>query len=153
MENQKIKEYIKQILIEAPFLTLATCVNNKPWTCAMIFVWDIDFNIYWLSRSDSRHSLEIEENPNVSINISMVEKDGKGRSLQIEGKVEIIEDKSRRYEADLNYHTRHQMVGFLTMEEAVEETKKHKLYKFTPSIILLSHEVIYGKERKEYIPL
>lgn len=152
MENQKIKEYIKQILVDAPFLTLATCADNKPWTCAMIFVWDIDFNIYWLSRSDSRHSLEIEKNPLVSANITIVEKDGRGRSLQIEGRVEIIEDNARRFEADLNYHTRHHVVGFLTMEEAIEETKKHKLYKLTPSKILLSHEVVYGKERKEYTP-
>lgn len=148
----EVKKLIHELLHDAPLFTLATCVNGQPWCADMIFVWDEDFNIYWLSSPDSRHSKEIEKNLHVAATVTMVEPDGKGRSLQIEGTCTIINDDKRRFEADKNYHDRHHVTGLLTLEQAREETKGFGLYKLSPNKIFLTHEPKFGRDRKEYIP-
>lgn len=148
----QIKEQIALLYHDATTFTLATCVNNQPWTCSLIFVWDEDLNMYWLSSPDARHSKEITENPKISATITMVELDGKGRMAQIEGICLSIEDDTRRVEADQNFKERHHMAGLMSIDEALEETKKLNLYQLKPTKIYLTHEPLWGRERKEYIP-
>lgn len=148
----QVKQLIHELLHDAPLFTLATCVNNQPWCCDMIFVWDDDFNMYWLSSPDARHSKEIEQNSKVGATVTLVDQDGKGKSLQIEGEGFVIEDDKRRFEADKNFKDRHHMTGLLTLEQALEETKKLNLYQLKPTKIFLTHEPKFGRERKEYIP-
>lgn len=147
---EEIRELIKQLLQDAPLFTLATSMNGQSWCCDMIFVWDQDFNLYWLSSPESRHSKEIEQNPKVSATVTLVDQQGKGRSLQIEGTCNVINDDKRRFEADKNFKDRHHMTGLLTLEQALEETKHLKLYQLSPTKIYLTHEPKFGRERKEY---
>jgi len=148
---EEIKQLIKELLHDAPLFTLATCVDNQPWCCDMIFVWDQDFNMYWLSSPNARHSQDIEKNPKVAATVTMVDEQGKGRSLQIEGTCRVIQDDKRRFEADKNFKDRHHMTGLLTIEQALEETKKLNLYQLNPTKIYLTHEPKFGRERKEFI--
>ncbi len=50
-------------------LSLSTCVDNKPWTTELHFVYDDALDIYFCSAEFRRHSKEIANNPNVSGNI------------------------------------------------------------------------------------
>lgn len=148
----EVKDLIRELYHDATTFTLATSVNNQPWTCTLIFVWDEDFNLYWLSAPNARHSKEIEQNSKVSATISIVESDGKGRMVQIEGICEVINDDQRRVEADQNFKERHHMAGLMSIDEALEETKKLNCYQLKPTIIHLTHEPKFGRERKDYTP-
>jgi uncharacterized protein YhbP (UPF0306 family) len=100
-----IREYLPQVI----HLSLATCVNNKPWVCEVHYVYDDDLNLYFRSKTEKRHSKEIAINNSVAGNI--VRQHGK-------------EDRPRGV-----YFER-----FGTDAEILEEAKRddgHKFYKIT----------------------
>jgi len=85
--EKAIRDYLPGML----HMSLATCVDNKPWVCEVHFVYDDDLNLYWRSTPDRRHSQEIVRNPNVAGNI--VEQHGadmKPRGLYFEGTAEQL---------------------------------------------------------------
>lgn len=57
----------KSIINENLYLTLGTSTGGKPWVTPLFFAFDSQYNIYWASPHDSRHSQNIRENPNVSL--------------------------------------------------------------------------------------
>lgn len=63
--EQKIRAYLPNVI----HMSLATCKGNKPWVCEVHYVYDQDLNLYFRSKPERRHSLEIAENPNVAGNI------------------------------------------------------------------------------------
>lgn len=68
-----IKQLIRDYLSEHRVMQIATSVNNQPWVCNIHYIADEDFNIYWISTPQRRHSLEIAENPNVAFVIKVHE--------------------------------------------------------------------------------
>jgi len=60
-----IRDYIPSVI----HLSLATCVDNKPWVCEVHFAYDEDLNLYFRSLTTRRHSQEIAKNPQVAGNI------------------------------------------------------------------------------------
>ncbi|HSX05630.1 MAG TPA: pyridoxamine 5'-phosphate oxidase family protein [Candidatus Saccharimonadales bacterium] len=85
--EQAIRDYLPTVI----HMSLATCVDNKPWVCEVHFVYDNDLNLYWRSTPDRRHSQEIAKNPNVAGNI--IEQHGesqKPRGLYFEGRAEQV---------------------------------------------------------------
>ncbi len=40
-----IREYLPKVI----HMSLATCVDNRPWVCEVHFVYDDDLNLYWRS--------------------------------------------------------------------------------------------------------
>ncbi|MBI2414593.1 pyridoxamine 5'-phosphate oxidase family protein [candidate division WWE3 bacterium] len=62
----EIKDLITKYLEEARLMQVATSINNQPWACSVYFVFDNDFNLYWISTPKRRHSLEIKENSKVA---------------------------------------------------------------------------------------
>ncbi len=63
--EQIIRQYLPQIV----HMSLATCVDNKPWVCEAHFAFDDDLNLYFRSLPSRRHSQEIAKNPHVAGNI------------------------------------------------------------------------------------
>jgi len=85
--EKAIRDYLPQVV----HMSLATCVNNKPWVCEVHFVYDDDLNLYWRSTPDRRHSQEIAVNPNVAGNIVMQHAQGeKPRGLYFEGTAQML---------------------------------------------------------------
>lgn len=109
-------------------MSLATCVDNKPWVCEVHFVYDDALNIYWRSKQDRRHSQEIAQNPHVAGNI--VEQHGSGdkpRGVYFEGVAEKLENVESGDEVYELFAER-----FGLGEEVVQDAKSddgHKFYK------------------------
>jgi uncharacterized protein YhbP (UPF0306 family) len=65
-----IEPIIREYIDKSVHMSLATStLDGRPWVCEVHFSYDDDLNLYWLSKSSRRHSLEIEANPNVAGNI------------------------------------------------------------------------------------
>lgn len=64
-----IEKTIREYLPDVIHMSLGTCADGKPWVCEVHFSFDDDLNIYFRSRSNTRHSHEIAVNPNVAGNI------------------------------------------------------------------------------------
>jgi uncharacterized protein YhbP (UPF0306 family) len=61
--QQLAKEYLKQVNI----MQLATTQDNEPWICTVHFYADDALNLYWVSRTDRKHSEQIAQNPSVGV--------------------------------------------------------------------------------------
>lgn len=82
-----IREYIPEVI----HLSLGTSRNNVPWVCEVHFAYDDELNLYFISSTDTRHSTELRENPQVAGNIVVQHQPGeKPRGVYFEGTAEEL---------------------------------------------------------------
>ena len=64
-------EYIvkaQQIISENIYMTIATSsIDGKPCISPVFFAYDEDYNLFWVSNKESRHSTLIKANSQVAI--------------------------------------------------------------------------------------
>jgi hypothetical protein len=57
-------------LVEAiPYLNLATCAAERPWSSPVYATHDADLNFYWSSWIEAAHSVNVAANPRASFTI------------------------------------------------------------------------------------
>ena len=64
-----IEDFLEQYINKSNILQLATSADNQPWVVTVHYFADQEFNLYWTSKPDRRHSKEIILNPKVSATI------------------------------------------------------------------------------------
>jgi uncharacterized protein YhbP (UPF0306 family) len=148
----ELKEVINDTLRDGLVVNVATSQNDNPWSCSLLYCYDDDFNIYWLTRETTRHSQDIAVNPRVAANIIAVQENGLARQLQIEGESRICSDTEWAMKVEAKYHERHLQFKHLEPAELQEEVARFALYKLTPKVILVTHEALWGHARIEYRP-
>ena len=88
---EDIKQIIKEVLEKGYLMSLATQDSEGIWVADVIYVND-NFNIYWLSQENTRHSKAIKENPKIAASITLTEKPGQPDiGIQLEGYAEKLE--------------------------------------------------------------
>ena len=81
-----LRKLITDYLQEARLMQVATAKDNKPWVCTVLFAYDENLNLYWISKPDTRHSQEIMTNEKVAGTIVSPSALGENvRGLQFEG--------------------------------------------------------------------
>lgn len=90
---QEIRGCILKLLEEVRVMTLATCVQDVPWTCTVAFAYDENLNLYFISNAQTRHAQEIAQNPRVAV--AMHEHQNpydprKVKGLQLQGRAEAL---------------------------------------------------------------
>lgn len=148
----ELKEVILDTLRDGIVVNIATARDNQPWVAAMIYVYDQNFNLYWLTRETTRHSEEIADNPKVAANITAVQENGRARQLQITGEAHMCENQEISVQIEDKYHERHKEFKNKSLEELASEVKRYKLYKLETGKIFVTHEALWGHERLEYTP-
>lgn len=89
------KELSRKSLQEINILQLATAENNNPWICTVHFYADDQLNLYWVSRTDRKHSKQIAENPFASATMVVHENTPSENyviSVTLSGKAELLAD-------------------------------------------------------------
>lgn len=86
----------KEIIKGNIYCAISTAsTDGKPWISPVFFAYDDNYNIYWVSNKDSRHSKLIRSNPQVAIAIfnSQVP-EGEGDAVYFEANViELTDEK------------------------------------------------------------
>jgi len=87
-----IKAKILEVLSKGYLMSLGTIDEGGVWVADVIYIYDEDLNIYWMSDPDSRHSKAIEKNNQAATSITVTNQ-GKAPNLgvQLSGKTEKIE--------------------------------------------------------------
>ena len=148
-----LSKLIDEILRDSREMVLATCANNVPWASVLVFGHDKGPNLYWISFENTRHSKEIEKNPNVSATVTKEPTgDGQDKGLQIQGlarklKEEEIFDAAREYFAKRGTPKMPE-----TLEEANALAKGRSWYVLKPTKIQVLYGPLFGYEAKEFIP-
>ncbi len=133
--EQTIRDYLPSII----HLSLATSVNDQPWTTEVHFAYDDDLNLYFRSLSSRRHSQEIDRNPHVSGSIIRQHQiDEYPFGVYFEGKAEQMADENDRMQAFTAISKRFGL-GREILDEAMQPSG-HQFYRIT-----VSKYYVFGK--------
>lgn len=155
-KNDVIKESIKSILKKNYLLTLSTSYDNSPHSCTAFYVFDEDLNLYIWTGKNTDHSIHLEKNNKVSINIVDTSQKWGAllKGLQIKGTSNIIPDKDLDKVGKL-YMDRYPNVSKFVKKPSdfhLEELESH-LHQITPETIKVLDEKKFGKENHKKLSL
>lgn len=101
-----VEKIIRKHIDSTVHMSLATVSGSKPWVCEVHFAYDDGLNLYFVSKTDTRHCREIATNPNVAGNIVRQHAlDELPHGIYFEGLAEVIdatEEDIKRYCERLN---------------------------------------------------
>lgn len=92
MTDKIFLEQAKKIIAENIYMTIATAsTNGSPWISPVFFAYDGDYNLFWVSNKESRHSKLIQKNPRVAMVVfNSQAPEGEGDGVYFEAKVEEL---------------------------------------------------------------
>ena len=88
---EDVRKLIVEVLEKGYLMSLATTDEGGPWVADVIFVYDDDLTIWWLSRPQTRHSKAIAHERRVAATITVSNRRGEDNvGLQICGMAEAV---------------------------------------------------------------
>lgn len=145
MNKDELKKIILEYLSQNKLMSLATCLGNKPWAATVFYAYDLDLNIYFISRADTKKIQNLSKNPNVSVVINEYQpKKGTVKGIQLEGSAKVLSKAENRESLDL-YRKR--------FSWADDYLGDHELFKITPNFIRYLDDELFGPGGKEELIL
>ncbi len=142
---EQLKQLVNEVLEKSYLLSLATLDQNGIWVADVIYVFDSEFNLYWLSQPTTRHSQAILKNPNVAASITLTEKPGEPDiGIQLEGKAQKIEGDI--LPIAIKHATKRNKP--LPRKEGEIFEIGQSWYKITPTRIELIYKPLFGRTRQ-----
>jgi uncharacterized protein YhbP (UPF0306 family) len=134
-----IKQLIKEVLEKGYLMSLGTHDNGGVWVSDVIYIFDDNLNLYWMSDPNVRHSKAILENNQVAgtITVNLPKEDNLG--IQFEGLVEKIHEP--RYDLAKKHYTKRQKPE---PKEGEDILKGDSWYMVKPRKIQLICEKYFG---------
>lgn len=147
-----LEELIRKYLKEGRILQIATSAGDQPWCCTVYYASDEDLNLYWISKSDTRHSKEIQQNSKVAgaipikyDNLIVIGVQFEGRAVMIEDP-QVIKDKVKLYADKFSR-------GEDWYQDFLKGSNVHKLYKIEPKSFVVFDRVNFpDNDRQEWKP-
>jgi len=135
MTKNQIQKITLNYLKGNRLMTLATAVKNKPWASTVFFAYDDKFNLYFFSREDTAHCLNIKSNPNVAVAINQDwGKRGFIKGFQMTGKAAKV-SKSEYAKLYSLYSKRHPWA---------DKFSDHILYQIKPTKVFHINQKAFG---------
>jgi len=86
-----IKKLIREVLEKGYLMSLGTKDEGGVWVADVIYVFDDDLNLYWMSSPDARHSNAIMKNNAIAGTITASNQGEDNLGIQFSGVVKKIE--------------------------------------------------------------
>jgi uncharacterized protein YhbP (UPF0306 family) len=142
-----IKTLINEVLEKSHLMTLGTLDEGGPWVSNVVFIYDEDLNIYWMSDPNVRHSMAILKNPKISGTISVNNKSKEPNiAIQFSGIANKIEEK--RFDLAKKHLAKR---GYPEPKESDDILQGDAWYVLKPDFIDLTHEELFGFNKKKLI--
>lgn len=143
---KNLNKLAKEIIENNQYVTIATSDGKgKPWISPVVYAFDKDWNLYFISMTSSKHCKNIEVNENVAVAIFDSQQTwGEGIGLQIEAIAKTVKLKDIPKIIKL-YAFRKYPYGGINTDRALKfaksmvlERKSYKIYKITPKKIYMN---------------
>ena len=144
MSAHDLRELVRSILDQGYLMSLATADDGGVWVSDVIYIHDKDFNLFWLSDPEVRHSVALRESWEVAATITVSNNAGEENvGLQIAGVAEQLEGN------DLTLATKHRLKRQKSPPERDGEVEEGDAwYRLRPTKIDIIHEPLFGFEKK-----
>ncbi len=137
--DHDIKSLIKQVLEKGYLMSLGTQDEGGVWVCDVIYIFDEDLNIYWMSKPDRRHSEALFKNPQVAGTITVSGQGENNLGIQFEGLAEKIE--GARFDLAKKHYAKRKKPE---PKESEDILRGSSWYTLKPKKIELIHEELFG---------
>ncbi len=146
-----IKKLIGDYLKEAKLMQVATCKNSQPWACSVYLAYDKNWNLYWLSKPDRRHSKEIRINGKVAGTIVLPHVPGqKVRGLQFQGTAKELVIREE-VEHAIKFYIERFKLSNNRINTIIENKDDHLCYRIKPKLFVLFDEINFpNNPRQEF---
>lgn len=141
-----LNKLAREIIQKNQYVTIATSDRNgNPWISPVVYTFDKEWNLYFISMTTSKHCQNIEVNNNVAVAIfDSTQLWGEGVGLQIDAKAEQL--KLLEYPKVIKlYALRKYPYGGINTDRAMKfvksmvlEGKTYKIYKITPQSVWMN---------------
>ncbi len=145
-----VKKLISEYLNEAKVMQLATVNNGRPWVCTVNYVFDENWNLYWLSLRSRRHSQELTHHREVAG--AIVKDPSIKRGLQFEGMAFEVKGEELTKIHNLYAQSYGDKPGRLA-EAQSEDASKRTYYGLEPSLFVLYDEVNFPENPRQELKL
>ena len=136
-----------EILEKTHIMSLATKDEGGLWVSDLVFIFDDDLNIYWMSDPDARHSQAILKNSEVAGTITFSTKSKEPNlGIQFFGRANKID--GPRYDLATKHLKKR---GHSEPKEGDDVLQGDSWYMLKPSKIHLIDEELWGYDKKSFI--
>ncbi len=138
-----IRQLIQEVLEQGHYMSLATIDSGGVWVSDVIYIYDDDLNIYWMSDPEVRHSRAISSDNRVAgtITASGIGQDNLG--IQFEGVAIKIDEP--RYDLAVKHFTKRNKPAPTEDEDILQGDS---WYMLQPKKIQLTHEKLFGFDKQ-----
>ncbi len=138
-----IRKLIKEVLEKGYLMSLGIVDDGGVWVSDVIYIFDDNLNIYWMSDPDVRHSKAIIVNQKVAgtITVNLPKEDNIG--IQFEGQAEKIN--GARYDLALKHYAKRNKP---TPNETDDVLQGDSWYILKPKKIQLIYEKLFGFDKQ-----
>jgi uncharacterized protein YhbP (UPF0306 family) len=137
--EKNIRQLIKEVLEKGYLMSLGTLDEGGVWVCDVIYIYDEDLNLYWMSDPDVRHSKTVLKIPKIAgtITVSLPKEDNLG--IQFEGVAKKIE--GARFDLAKKHYAKRNKP---TPKETDDILQGDSWYVLKPSRVELICEKLFG---------
>jgi uncharacterized protein YhbP (UPF0306 family) len=142
-----IRKRVIEVLNQTHLMSLGTLDKNGVWVADLVFIFDDNLNIYWLSEPECRHSKAILENNKIAATITQSTKSKEPNfCIQLEGVAERL--KGARFDLIIKHWTKRSH-PIPNISDALKVLEGDCWYKLTPTNIQIIDEKNFGFDRQE----
>lgn len=147
----EVEELVRKYLPTQNVMQLATVRGDQPWSCNVHFYSDDNLNLYWISEPGRRHSLEIKDNPNVSVAVKIHENTASEDyviGIALQGTAELMGE----FDGNVAAAYRDKLGKNETfVDDMKNDRKPYKFYKLTPTMfVMFNTKDFEGSPRQEW---
>lgn len=133
------EEAARKIIAENIYITISTASNGDPWISPVYSCYDGNYNFYWVSDKDRKHSQNIKENPKVAIAIFDTHvQEGRGRGVYIQAMAFEISDREEIKKVIAIFYPRKNKP--LREPDEFMGSSRRRMYKAAPEKIWVTDE-------------
>lgn len=132
--NTDVKK-AKEIIEGNIYMVLATVTpDGLPWVSPVFFVYDHEYNFYWVSYTEAKHSHNVNKLPKVAISIFDSQAlEGAGDGVYVQADVRILEEEQEIFQAIELWNNRTTQEQFqIKSSDEVTSTGVWRIYRATP---------------------
>jgi uncharacterized protein YhbP (UPF0306 family) len=142
-----LKQRVREVLEQTHLMSLGVVDEGGVWVSDVIFVFDDDLNVYWMSDPEARRSRAIEKTGRAAGTITATTKSGEPNfGIQFEGAAEKIN--GPRHDLAVKHYAKRGKAAPLETDDVLDGDA---WYKLTPTKLRLIDETNFGFEAQDVI--
>jgi nitroimidazol reductase NimA-like FMN-containing flavoprotein (pyridoxamine 5'-phosphate oxidase superfamily) len=145
---QDLKSLVHEVLRDGFAVNLGVSDASGPWVAPVVYVFDDDFDLYWISIADCQHSRAIAEDPHVAAVVIATHDTDKERALQMSGRAMRVE--GAMFELEQRLQAKRGMPAPQSPGDIL--TDGYEWYRFTPDRFEITYNTLFGYDRQTYKP-